>query len=62
MDSSNEEKPASRKAEISDYIQKHVQLWSACYTRAGEIEGLPGGDRRAVATTVYLQTVKHFEL
>jgi hypothetical protein len=30
--------------------------------RAGEIEGLPSGDRRAVATTVYLQTVKHFEL
>jgi len=62
MDSSNEEKPASRKAEISNYIRDHVRLWAACYTRAGEIEGLPCGDRRAVATTVYLQTVKHFEL
>jgi hypothetical protein len=57
------EPPAtSRKAEISNYIRDHIQLWNACYTRAGQIEGLPSGDRRAVATTVYLRTVEKFDL
>jgi hypothetical protein len=55
----------SRSAEISDYIQRLGKLYNGCLTTA---QGLPAAENLApaevkdVATTIFIQTVKHFSL
>ena len=52
----------AQKREIAEFITAQTRLFSFCYAQTGLIDNLPNEDRRAVATTLYLQTVKHFSL
>ena len=48
------------KRDIAEYITQQTKLFSFCYSQTALIDNLPTEDRRAVATTLYLQSVKHF--
>lgn len=50
------------KREIAEYITQQTKLFSFCYDQTKLIDNLPDEDRRAVATTLYLQATKHFNL
>jgi hypothetical protein len=50
------------KREIAEYITQQTKLFSFCYSQTKLIDNLPDEDRRAVATTLYLQASKHFNL
>lgn len=52
----------AQKREIAEFITAQTRLFSFCYAQTALIDNLPNEDRRAVATTLYLQTVKHFSL
>jgi hypothetical protein len=56
---------ASRSAEIADYIDRLGKLYSHCLTTAGsmptEIE-LESTAVKDIATTMFIQTVRHFDL
>jgi len=49
-----------QKREIAEYITEQTKLFSFCYAQTALIDNLPSEDRRQVATTLYLQSVKHF--
>jgi hypothetical protein len=54
-----------RSAEIADYVGRLSKLYSHCYRSAAtEMAGyeLEPEDTRAIATTLFLQTVKKFDL
>ena len=51
-----------QKREIAEYITEQTKLFSFCYAQTALIDNLPSEDRRQVATTLYLQSVKHFSL
>ncbi|MFM7580782.1 MAG: hypothetical protein ACKO5Q_28125 [Microcystaceae cyanobacterium] len=50
----------AQKREIAEYLTEQTKLFSFCYQQTKLIDNLPDEDRRAVATTLYLQSVKHF--
>ena len=50
----------AKKREIAEYLTEQTKLFSFCYQQTKLIDNLPDEDRRAVATTLYLQSVKHF--
>ena len=52
----------ARKREIAEYLTEQTKLFSFCYQQTKLIDNLPDEDRRAVATTLYLQATKHFNL
>lgn len=52
----------AQKREIAEFITAQTRLFSFCYAQTTLIDNLPNEDRQAVATTLYLQTVKHFSL
>lgn len=49
-----------QKRDIAEYITEQTKLFSFCYAQTALIDNLPSEDRRAVATTLYLQSIKHF--
>lgn len=49
-----------QKRDIAEYITEQTKLFSFCYAQTALIDNLPSEDRRQVATTLYLQSVKHF--
>jgi len=54
-----------RSAEIADYVERLGKLYKYCYTQAKEtLAGEPAllDDHRAVATTLFIQAVRHFDL
>ena len=51
-----------QKRDIAEYITEQTKLFSFCYAQTALIDNLPTEDRRQVATTLYLQSVKHFNL
>jgi hypothetical protein len=54
-----------RSAEIADYTARLAKLYSHCYRQTAQEMGsyeLEGEDMRAIATTLFIQTVKHFDL
>jgi hypothetical protein len=58
--------PAGRSAEIADYVERLGKLYSHCYTTAfnqlGNTTPLATPEIKDVATTLFIQTVKHFQL
>ena len=52
----------AQKREIAEFITQQTKLFSFCYAQTALIENLPNEDRRAVATTLFLQATKHFNL
>jgi hypothetical protein len=51
-----------QKRDIAEYITEQTKLFSFCYAQTALIDNLPSEDRRAIATTLYLQATKHFNL
>ena len=54
-----------RSGEIADYIQRLGKLYSFSYKTAQEAmadQQVTGEDTRAIATTLFIQAVKHFSL
>ena len=54
----------ANKQEISEYIAKHAALFAATRRRvvAEMGEEVPPEDIRPITTTIFLQTVRHFNL
>jgi hypothetical protein len=55
----------SRSAEMADYIERLAKLYSHCYKAASQqLDGTPLGSREVkdVATSLFIQTAKHFSL
>ena len=48
-----------RSAEIADYIERLGKLFTHCYKQTSDY-GVE--DRRAIATTLFIQTVRHYDL
>ncbi len=55
----------SRSAEIADYIERLGKLYSHCLTTAANMPTaieLPATEIKDIATTMFIQTTKHFNL
>ena len=52
----------AKKREIAEYITQQTKLFSFCYDQTKLIENLGDEDRRAVATTLFIQASKKFNL
>jgi hypothetical protein len=55
----------SRSAEIADYISRMGKLYAHCYATASQqLENVPLGtpEVKDVATSIFIQTVRHFSL
>jgi hypothetical protein len=55
----------SRAAEIADYIQRLGKLYGCCLTTAKTIPAtgiLEAPEIKDIATTIFIQTVRHFDL
>jgi hypothetical protein len=55
----------SRSAEIADYIERLGKLYGYCLTTANNIPSaasLDAPEVKDIATTIFIQTVKHFSL
>jgi len=50
-----------KKAEIAEYVANLAQLYQHCQDKAEDIALTPD-DCRAIGTTLFIQTVKHFNL
>jgi hypothetical protein len=50
------------KRDIAEYITQQTKLFSFCYAQTALVENLPSEDRRQVATTLFIQAIKHFNL
>ena len=48
-----------RKAEMAEYVANIAQLYQHCQDKAEDL-ALTAGDARAIATTLFIQTVKKF--
>jgi hypothetical protein len=56
---------SSRSAEIADYIDRLGKLYARCYkTASQQLENMPLGtpEVKDVASTIFIQTVRHFSL
>jgi hypothetical protein len=60
--SQSQELSNQAKRDIAEYITQQTKLFSFCYAQTALVDNLPTEDRRQVATTLYLQSVKHFNL
>jgi hypothetical protein len=61
----NEMAESGRSAEIADYISRMGKLYAHCYkTASQQLENMPLGtpEVKDVATTLFIQTVRHFSL
>lgn len=58
----NQELSNARKREIAEYITQQTKLFDFCFSQTALIDNLPTEDRRAVATTLFIQATKHFNL
>jgi hypothetical protein len=59
------EQSADRKGQILTYIQSHTRLFKTCYLRASEEMAefvLDEDNLRCIATTIYIQTQRKFDL
>jgi hypothetical protein len=57
--------PEGRSAEIGDYIDRLGKLYGKCYATASQqLENVPLGtpELKDVATSIFIQTVRHFSL
>jgi hypothetical protein len=56
--------PGSRSAEIADYIERLGKLYGHCYQTASNQLGnaLATPEVKDVATTLFIQTCKHFQI
>jgi hypothetical protein len=55
----------SRSAEIADYIERLGKLYGHCLSAANSIPStgcLEAGEVKDIATTLFIQTVRHFDL
>ena len=52
----------NKKREIAEYITQQTKLFGFCYEQTKLIDGLSQEDRRAVATTLFVQAQKKFNL
>lgn len=52
----------AQKRDIAEYITVQTNLFNFCYQQTKLIDNLPQDDRRAVATTLFIQATKHFNL
>ncbi|MFM7474581.1 MAG: hypothetical protein ACKO2T_02265 [Microcystis aeruginosa] len=59
--SSESELTADKKREIASYIQEMSKLYGFCLQQAENLN-LEGEDRRCVATSLWIQATKHFNL
>jgi hypothetical protein len=50
------------KRNIAEYITIQTNLFNFCYQQTKLIDNLPSEDRRAVATSLFIQATKHFNL
>lgn len=50
------------KRQIAQYIQDQAKLFGYCLNQAGTIESLPADQRREVATTLFIQASRKFDL
>jgi hypothetical protein len=50
------------KRDIAEYITQQTKLFSFCYAQTALVDNLPNEDRRQVATTLFIQAIKHFNL
>ena len=53
--------PDTKKV-IATYITEQANLFGFCLSQASTIQGIAQEDIRPTATTLYLQTVRHFSL
>lgn len=51
----------AKKTEIAEYVQQIAKLYQHCQDQAENIALTPD-DARAIGTTLFIQTVKHFNL
>jgi hypothetical protein len=58
---SESELTADKKREIASYIQEMSKLYCFCLQQAENLN-LEGEDRRCVATSLWIQATKHFNL
>ncbi|MBE8996194.1 hypothetical protein [Microcystis aeruginosa] len=58
---SESELTADKKREIASYIQEMSKLYGFCLQQAENLN-LEGEDRRCVATSLWIQATKHFNL
>lgn len=58
---SDSELSPDKKREIASYIQEMAKLYGFCLTQAENLN-LEGEDRRCVATSLFIQATKHFNL
>lgn len=52
----------AQKRDIAEYITQQTNLFNFCYQQTKLIDNLPSEDRRQVATTLFLNATKHFNL
>lgn len=54
--------PETKRA-IAAYVEEQASLFNFCYQMAGQkVEGLPAEQKREVATTLFIQANRHFNL
>ncbi|MBE9194216.1 hypothetical protein IQ219_02485 [Synechocystis sp. LEGE 06083] len=53
--------PDTKRA-IAVYVEEQAKLFGFCLSQASTIQGIQPEDVRATATTLYIQTIKHFNL
>lgn len=52
-----------QKRNIANYISQHANLFKFCFEQAGTVaDGLTEDSQRAIATTLFIQSAKHFNL
>ena len=52
----------AKKRDIAEYVTQQTKLFSFCYAQTALVDNLPSEDRRQVATTLFLNATKHFNL
>lgn len=60
--SQSQELSNQAKRDIAEYITQQTKLFGFCYSQTALIDNLPTEDRRAVATTLFIQATKYFNL
>ena len=60
--SQSKELSNQQKRDIAEYITQQTKLFSFCYAQTALVENLPNEDRRQVATTLFIQATKYFNL
>ena len=52
----------AKKREIAEYVTTLTNLYGFCYKQTEMIDNLPSEDRRQVASSLFIQTIKKFSL